>query len=228
MKHTLRKIKNYWLSDASFVTLLVMLMFMVFVMPVLLEQGFANIIILNVLFLVLYFIGIFSSKEKWSIYLSSLLFCAHLILQLIRFDDTPKEYYLIERLAGLINMSQFILINIRLLFRDSNTNKYRIIGAINVYLLFALMGAFTFEILNIQTGKSITGNVLLVNNDMDYSVYIYYSLVSLTTVGYGDIYPDGMSARMLSVMLSVIGILYPAVVIARLVSNNRELPKINN
>ena len=124
-----------------------MLMFMVFVMPILLEQGFANIIILNVLFLVLYFIGIFSSKERWSIYLSSLLFFAHLILQLIRFDDTPKEYYLIERLAGLINMSQFILINIRLLFRDTNTNKYRIIGAINVYLLFALMGAFAFEIL---------------------------------------------------------------------------------
>jgi hypothetical protein len=47
---------------------------------------------------------------------------------------------------------------------------------------------------------------------------VYYSLVSLTTVGYGDIYPDGMAARMLSVMLSAVGILYPAVVISRLIS----------
>lgn len=47
--------------------------------------------------------------------------------------------------------------------------------------------------------------------------------MSLTTVGYGDIYPDGMAARMLSVMLSAVGILYPAVVIARLVSGKDDL-----
>ncbi|MCX2454391.1 potassium channel family protein, partial [Pedobacter sp. PLR] len=105
-------------------------------------------------------------------------------------------------------------------FRNAESNTYRVIGAVNVYLLFALMGAFAFEILKIQTGKSIAGNINLQNNDADYATYVYFSLVSLTTVGYGDIYPDGMASRMLSVLLSAVGILYPAVVIARLVSNN--------
>lgn len=139
---------------------------------------------------------------------------------MIRFDDTPQQYYLIERLMGLMNMSLFIFINVRLLFRNAESNTYRVIGAVNVYLLFALMGAFAFEILKIQTGESIAGNIKLKNNDTDYATYVYYSLVSLTTVGYGDIYPEGMAARMLSVFLSALGILYPAVVIARLVSNN--------
>lgn len=220
MKRIINKVKDYWHSDTSFITLLVMLIFMVFIMPVLIEGAVVDILFLNILFLTLYFIGIFSSEDKWNIYVSSFLFIAHLILLMIRFDDTPKEYYLLERLVGIVNMSLFIFINVRLLFRNAESNTYRVIGAVNVYLLFALMGAFAFEILKIQTGKSIAGNIRLQNNDADYAAYVYYSLVSLTTVGYGDIYPDGMASRMLSVLLSAVGILYPAVVIARLVSNN--------
>lgn len=193
---------------------------MVFIMPILIESNVVDILFLNALFLMLYFIGIFSSQDRWNIYLSITLFLVHLILQMIRFDDTQKEYYLLERLVGLVNLSLFIIINIRLLFRNAESNIYRVIGAVNVYLLFALMGAFAFEILRIKTGKSITGNISLLNNDTDYATYVYYSMASLTTVGYGDIYPVGMASRMLSVLLSAVGILYPAVVIARLVSNN--------
>lgn len=221
MRNVINKVKDYWHSDTSFITLSVMLVFMVFIMPVLIEGALVDILFLNILFLVLYFIGIFSSEDKWNIYLATFLFLAHIILLMIRFDDTPNEYYLLERLVGLVNMSLFIFINLRLLFRNAETNTYRIIGAVNVYLLFALMGAFAFEILKIQTGKSIAGNIHVQNNDADYATYVYYSLVSLTTVGYGDIYPDGMASRMLSVLLSAIGILYPAVVIARLISNNK-------
>jgi hypothetical protein len=213
-------VKDYWHSDTSFITLLVMLVLMVFIMPVLVEGAVVDIFILNILFLMLYFIGIFSCEEIWNRYLSAFLFLAHVILVSIRFNDTPKEYYLLERLVGLVNMSLFIYINVRLLFRNAESNTYRVIGAVNVFLLFAIMGAFAFEILKIHTGKSIAGNISLQNNEADYGTYVYYSLVSLTTVGYGDIYPDGMHARMLSVLLSAVGILYPAVVIARLVSNN--------
>ncbi len=199
-----------------------MLFLMVFVMPVLIAEHTVSIVFMNMLFLLLYFIGIFSSKEKWKIYLASVLFIAHVVLLAIRFDDSPNEFYLAERCVGLINMSLFIYINIRLLFRDEEVSTYRVIGAVNVYLLIAISGAFILEILAITTDKSIAGNVVLSNNDHDYAVYVYYSLASLTTVGYGDIYPDGMPARMVSVMLSAIGILYPAVIIARLVTINKH------
>lgn len=218
MRKTIQQIKDYWISDTSFITLLGMLIFMVFLMPLLIEQRLVTITFMNMLFLVLYFIGIFSSKEHWKIYLASTLFIIHLILLIIRYEDAPNQYYLAERCVGLINMSLFIYINTKLLFRDDRVNTYRVVGAVNVYLLIAISGAFIFEILAITTGKSIAGNVLLENNDRDYGVYVYYSLVSLTTVGYGDIYPDGMQARMVSAMLAAMGILYPAVIIARLVS----------
>lgn len=220
MKNPIRQIKNYWVSDTSFITLLGMLIFMVFAMPILLEYGAISIALMNMLFLGLYFIGIFSSRDKGMIYLASVLFVVHLVLQMIRFDDSPNQYYLAERCIGLINMSLFMFINIRLLFRDAEVNSYRVIGAVNVYLLIAISGAFIFEILGITMGNPLGGNVVLEHNDRDYAVYVYYSLASLTTVGYGDIYANGMPARMVSVMLSAIGILYPAVIIARLVTIN--------
>jgi hypothetical protein len=47
---------------------------------------------------------------------------------------------------------------------------------------------------------------------------IYYSFVTLTTVGYGDITPLHPTARSLAMAEALIGQLYPAILIARLVS----------
>jgi hypothetical protein len=111
----------------------------------------------------------------------------------------------------------FIYINLRLLFRDQIVGTYRIIGAVNVYLLLALMGALTLEVIHAATGASLGGNVTLSGTDNDYAYFIYFSLTSLTTVGFGDIYAVSTSAKMLSTFLSTLGILFPAIVIARLV-----------
>ncbi len=79
------------------------------------------------------------------------------------------------------------------------------------------MGALVLEVIHATTGSSIEGNVELQGNDIDYIHYIYFSLSSITTVGFGDIYPVNVFAKMLATFLSVIGILFPAVIIARLV-----------
>ena len=64
---------------------------------------------------------------------------------------------------------------------------------------------------------SIGGNVVLSGKDGDYVHFIYFSLASLTTVGFGDIYAVNTFARMLATFLSTLGVLFPAIVIARLV-----------
>jgi hypothetical protein len=51
-----------------------------------------------------------------------------------------------------------------------------------------------------------------------YPPILYFSFVTLTTVGYGDILPVSQQARALSNLESLIGVLYPAVLIGRLLS----------
>jgi hypothetical protein len=79
------------------------------------------------------------------------------------------------------------------------------------------MGALTLEVIHAATGASIAGNVVLSGKDDDYVHFIYFSLASLTTVGFGDIYAVSTSAKMLATFLSTLGVLFPAIVIARLV-----------
>lgn len=216
------KFTDYWISDASFSGLLVILIFTVFVLPILIDYGKVETLFVNTVFLFLFFTGIWSSTHKGLIALTSLLFIAQLTLRLLRFSELPVEYYLLERIVGLANMIVFIFLNMKLLFRDDEVNMYRVIGAINVYLLVAILGAFLLEIIHLTTGESISGVEVLRGEDNDFVYYIYFSLVSLTTVGFGDFVPTHIMAKMLAVFLSTIGILYPAVVIAKLIGSGKK------
>jgi hypothetical protein len=217
MRNLIRKIQSYWLADASFVTLLIMLIAVVFVLPIIMELSGRGVLLFNILLLSVFFSGIFSTRNVGLISVSAILFSLHLTLRIIRFGDNPYSFYVLENVIAIANALVFLFINFQLLFRDQSVNTYRIIGAVNVYLLLALIGALTLEVIHAATGASIGGNVVLKGVDDDYVQFIYFSLTSLTTVGFGDIYAVNAPAKMLATFLSALGILFPAIVIARLV-----------
>jgi hypothetical protein len=217
MRKLIGKLQSYWLTDASFVTLLIMLVTAVFVLPIIMELSGWGVLLFNILLLSVFFSGIFSTRSVGLIAISAILFSIHLLLRLIRFGENPYSFFVLENVIGIGNALVFIFINLRLLFRDQSVNAYRIIGAINVYLLLALMGALTLEVIHAVTGVSIGGNVVLTGTDEDYVHFIYFSLTSLTTVGFGDIYAVSTPAKMLATFLSTVGMLFPAIIIARLV-----------
>jgi hypothetical protein len=212
------RIKKYWLSDASFITLLLVLLFLNFVAPVLIDQRVIGEYSLNIIYLFLFLVGIFSSNHYWFKTLTLIFFSLHVILRLIRFSDTPTEFYFWEQVVMLMNFILLILVNLNLLFRDKEVNYYRIIGAVNVYLMMGLIGVSLLELVHTAYGSSIQGSWSPEEGILNFPKFMYYSLTSLTTVGYGDLVPANTAARMTSVFLSAIGILYPAVVISRLIS----------
>jgi hypothetical protein len=195
-----------------------MLLVALFILPSVIEYSESGVVLLNVILLSLFFTGIFSTRNKITITISSSLFLIHLIPKLVRFGDNPHSYFIIENIIAVINISIFISINFRLLFRDDSVNLYRIIGAVNVYLLIALLGSYSFEIIHRVTGSSVTGVPNFTGTEEDYIHFIYFSLASLTTVGFGDLMAANTAAKMLAVFLSTLGMLYPAIIIARLVS----------
>ena len=217
MRNLIRNLQSYWLADASFVTLLVMLIAAVFVLPVVMEVSGHGVVTFNVLLLGVFFSGIFSTRSVGLTAVAAILFGINLSLRLIRFGDNPYSFYVLENVVSIANALVFIFINLRLLFRDQIVNAYRIVGAVNVYLLLALVGALTLEVIHAVAGVSLGGNVVLSGTDSDYVHFIYFSLASLTTVGFGDIFAVNTPARMLATFLSTLGVLFPAIVIARLV-----------
>lgn len=219
MKSLFKEVKSYWVSDVSFPVLLVILIFTVFILPAIIEYQNDATFFLNFMLISLFFIGIFSARTRAYIILSSILLFLHISLRLIRFGDNPYDFYLLERIVAILNLIVLVIVNVLLLFRDSEVNVYRIIGSINVYLLVSMIGAFGFEIIQLTTNASIVGEGVSLNGmDVDFGEYIYYSLSCISTLGLGDLLPINFPAKMLTTFLSALGILYPAVVIAKLVS----------
>jgi hypothetical protein len=99
-------------------------------------------------------------------------------------------------------------------FSEGPITIYRIEGSIVVYLLIGLMFAnlylFIFHIAGSSAFKGMAGT--------DTKEFLYFSFTTLTTVGYGDITPAIPFTRSAANLEALIGQLYPAILIARLVS----------
>jgi hypothetical protein len=80
------------------------------------------------------------------------------------------------------------------------------------------MWAFTFDLLeSLRPGSfQVTANP----SQGTRVHFVYYSFVTITTVGYGDILPVSLTARSLSILEMVVGQIYLIVLIARLVGIN--------
>ena len=103
-------------------------------------------------------------------------------------------------------------------FRASRVTTNAIFGAIVAYLLTAVAFAFLFQLIELAQPGSFSG---LPSGGTERDVgdaLLYFSLVSLTTLGYGDITPVSNLARPIAVLEGAFGALYLAVMIARLVS----------
>jgi hypothetical protein len=106
-------------------------------------------------------------------------------------------------------------------FSDGPVTVHRVLGAVVVYLLLGFMFALAY-----QTFFLIGGDVAFKGlSDGSRKEFMYFSLTTLTTAGYGDISPALPFSRSLANMEALIGQLYPAVLIARLVSMEVESSK---
>ena len=106
--------------------------------------------------------------------------------------------------------------------RDGRINIHRIVGACGTFLLLGLVFSQAYKLiaLYVPHAFAILGKPTE-PGDMDYR-FIYYSFITLTSTGYGDITPLHPYTRSLAIFEAIVGQLYLAVLIARLVGLEME------
>ena len=92
----------------------------------------------------------------------------------------------------------------------------RIVGAVTIYFLLALGWAFLYSLLERFDPGSFR-DVADSDSHLLQERFIYFSHVTLTTLGYGDIVPRSAPARTLATLQAMIGQLYLAIVVGRLI-----------
>ena len=108
----------------------------------------------------------------------------------------------------------------QILFTGSITAN-KIIGSMALFLLLGLMWAIGYLILIHFLPGSFQG----INKGAwheNFADAAYFSFVTLTTLGYGDILPILPIAKVLAYLEAIVGVFYMAIVVSSLVSSSRE------
>lgn len=104
----------------------------------------------------------------------------------------------------------------RMILRSKKVNEGVLFGAVNVYLLAGIIGAYLFMLIEMSFPGSISN--LALENIGNPTKFIYFSFVTLSTLGYGDLLPLSTPAQTLAIILSTFGPLYLTIIVAMLVS----------
>jgi hypothetical protein len=140
-------------------------------------------------------------------------------------DLIPPAVFLV---AGLILIA-FVVGNLLLfVFRAPSVNTEVLCASISAYLMLGLMWTMAYWLVDQLTpGGAFAFNTITGKQSMKGFNAFYFSFITLSTVGYGDITPVSRIARWLAAMEAMTGLLYVAVLISRLVSLY-SIPKSND
>ncbi len=125
--------------------------------------------------------------------------------------------------ACFLGLTAFVVLQ-QVLTATRVTND-TISGAVCGYLLLGLIFAFLYALVELSFPGSFLVDGKVSRPELHRLFYqreigslIYYSYVTMATLGYGDIAPLSAPARMMAVMEAIAGQFYVAILIARLVS----------
>jgi hypothetical protein len=122
----------------------------------------------------------------------------------------------------LVSLCLLLALVLAQTLRAGPVNFHRLQGAVAAYLLLGVIWAHAFSLTALLRPGAFTGSVGSAEDGP--RAWLYYSFVTLTTVGYGDVLPVHPGARSLAMLEAVTGPLYLAILVARLVSQATAAP----
>ena len=115
-----------------------------------------------------------------------------------------------------------IIIFEHIYFDKSEITLDIVLGALCIYLLIGAAYANAYQILEVfYPGSFVYNNAVATGNISRFDIF-YFSFTTLTTVGFGDIIVATPQAKSIVILEQMTGVLYLAVIVARLVSSLRK------
>lgn len=151
---------------------------------------------------------------KWAVYAMILSYI--LLTALGNFFDHHLYIYLILIVLLIFFSGSFWVAAKQVLFvGDIDWNK--IIGSLSLYILLGLIWAVIYLLILSMDPSAFSGIDTLTWRE-SFSRVTYYSFVTLTTLGYGDILPTNHIAEFFVYLEAIIGVFYMAIIVSSLIS----------
>jgi hypothetical protein len=159
-------------------------------------------------------------KRKWVHAVAIILALAILSVNFVEEIRPGRALAILNTVLTLMYVGLLLATLIIQVFREGPVTFHRISGAIVVYLLLGALWAILYQLiaLSIPQAFRFPEDLVAVHPDTLLRHFMYFSYITLTTTGYGDITPSHPLARLLVMFEALVGQLYLAITLARLVS----------
>lgn len=218
--HKARILHRMWNHESGLSGMIIILLIMQFVFIPLFGSYSSFMSILNVFWMLFLMAGIFtlSTSNKQAV-LISIIPVLFIIFSWINIFESSVFTLITELILAIGTFLLLIILVLTKVFEPGSINVHRIIGSIVIYMLMAHLWTviYVFFYEHIPGSFRLTlptfdGNTIQAN-------FLYFSYVTISTTGYGEIVPLHPFARALVNLEAIFGVLYPVVLIGRLVSD---------
>jgi hypothetical protein len=219
----IRFLNHLWDKESGLSGMFVLLFAMHFILIPLFGSYSSFMVTINIFWILFLVAGIISlSKSKKQAFLFSIIpFLFVLFGWITVFERTPFILFA-DIFFTIATFVLLIVLVLKKVFEPGPITEYRVIGSIVVYMILANLWAviYLFVYKHIPGSFSITlppfeSNTLTAN-------FLYFSYITITTTGFGEIVPLHPFARAMVQVEALIGVLYPVILIGRLVSDANE------
>jgi len=218
--------KRFLNTDASLLVLLIAVFALLFVLYPVFEPHSISRQIIDLLTLVVLVSGAYTVSDRRGLMpLCAALAVSTFALKLVLYAK-PEQSILMVRLASMMLflgvVTGAVLYKV---LRKGRVTAHRVAGAVAVYLMLGMLWALAYSLLfmhdpgSFDLGQALpmTGDPVEIQTEAT-SRLIYFSFVTMTTLGYGDVTPTSAAAGNLAILQALTGQLYLAVILARIVA----------
>jgi hypothetical protein len=162
-------------------------------------------------------------QERTLLLLAVLLGVPAIIARWISILVPEQTAVLFGSLFPIFFLSFFVIFLLRAVITTDPVTTDTIAGALSVYLLLGFVWSLVYQSLTLVDPAAFhVGSSIADTGPLDRMDFVYYSFITLATVGYGDITPVAPLAQSFAYAEAVTGVIYVAVLVARLVSACRR------
>jgi hypothetical protein len=218
--------RRFLTTDASLTYLLVSLFILLFLVYPLVEPYTISHYLLDILSLLVLISGAYAVSDRRGVLFVCIgLAAASFALQVLLYLS-PDRLLLVLRVASLMLFLGVVTgaVLYRVL-RRGRVTAHRVGGAIAVYLMLGLIWASAYSLVFIHDPESFDlGRPIEATDEVGEiqtqgtGRLVYFSFVTMTTLGYGDVTPRSEFAGSLAILQALTGQIYLAVILARIVS----------
>lgn len=224
IKHKKYRFLNHlWDKESGLSGMLVLLFIMHFVLIPIFGSYSSFMVIINIFWMLFLVAGIISlSKSKKETFLFVIFPIMFVVFNWITvFENSPFVLFA-DIFFTVATFVLLIVLVLKKVFEPGPITEYRVIGSIVVYMILANLWSVIYLFIYEQIPGAFQITLPAFESNTLQANFLYFSYITITTTGFGEIVPLHPIARSLVQIEAIIGVLYPVILIGRLVSDANE------